>query len=193
MDVSLTTTSLAAQEAVSSIAPEPAVPVDDWQWGLQPFTNYTCSVRAATIRGDGPPATVEWDWMNGETWWDCYIMNGGRPVHGSLFTITTVITGRMYSHCRTTSNTGVSCDWWWCIRSPLSVVSLSPSQCGWTTPEHWSGTQWSLQLFWWLAKCSSCTVNCTDHNHTELSGMMYSLIDQLLLLGPSHCCCTPVL
>ena len=26
--------------------------------GIDPFTNYTCSVRAATLVGDGPPATV---------------------------------------------------------------------------------------------------------------------------------------
>ena len=26
--------------------------------GIDPFTNYTCSVRAATLVGDGPPATI---------------------------------------------------------------------------------------------------------------------------------------
>ena len=26
--------------------------------GLTPFTNYTCSVKAATINGTGPPATT---------------------------------------------------------------------------------------------------------------------------------------
>ena len=25
---------------------------------IDPFTSYTCSVRAATVVGDGPPATV---------------------------------------------------------------------------------------------------------------------------------------
>ena len=41
---------------------------------LQPFTNYTCSVRAATIRGDGPPATVSGTSdEDGETQWICTV------------------------------------------------------------------------------------------------------------------------
>ena len=39
--------------------------------GLQPFTNYTCSVRAATIVGDGPAAAVN----TVETQKECRFLN----------------------------------------------------------------------------------------------------------------------
>ena len=57
---------------------------------INPFTNYTCSVSAATMVGDGPPATVSGTSEDGE-----YI------IHYSYCDITHDV---LYSPCRTTSS-----------------------------------------------------------------------------------------
>ena len=58
---------------------------------IKPFTNYTCSVSAATMVGDGPPATV-----NGTSDED-----GEYIIHYSYCDITHDV---LYSPCRTTSS-----------------------------------------------------------------------------------------
>ena len=57
---------------------------------INPFTNYTCSVNAATMVGDGPPATV-----SGTSDED-----GEYIIHYSYCDITHDV---LYSPCRTTS------------------------------------------------------------------------------------------
>ena len=58
---------------------------------IDPFTNYTCSVSAATMAGDGPPATV-----SGTSDED-----GEYIIHYSYYDITHDV---LYSPCRTTSS-----------------------------------------------------------------------------------------
>ena len=59
--------------------------------GLQPFTNYTCTVSAATMVGDGPPATV-----SGTSDED-----GEYIIHYNYCDITHDV---LYSPCKTTSS-----------------------------------------------------------------------------------------
>ena len=135
---------------------------------IDPFTSYTCTVSAATMVGDGPPATVSGTSdENGEyiihyNYCDtslsslmcCTVPTSSSvlvvgssnhtewtpTIHQCSITAHTSVEG----HYR---NTGASL----CMVKVHSVWlwSVSPSQCGWTLAHHQNtgaGTQWSLHL-----------------------------------------------